>query len=65
MASNTPVMVMTKRYGNTTYTVNTFCSESSGASFEEKLLELIRNAADHDVPAGEKTADAHHDNGAA
>ena len=47
MANTTPVMRMTKRYGNTTYIVNAFCIESSGCTFEDKLLELIRNDMNH------------------
>lgn len=43
MANTTPVMRMTKRYGKTTYIVNAFCNENSGCTFEDKLLELIRN----------------------
>lgn len=65
MASNTPVMVMTRRYGSTSYTVNAFFNESSGISFEEKLLELIRNDTDHEGTADTKGAEAHNDNGAA
>ena len=47
MANTTPVMRMTKYYGKTTYVVNAFCSESSGCTFEDKLLELIRNDMNH------------------
>ena len=54
MANTTPVMRMTKRYGKTTYVVNAFCSESSGCTFEDKLLELIRNDMNH---AGNVSAD--------
>ena len=52
MANTTPVMRMTKRYGKTTYIVNAFCSESSGCTFEDKLLELIRNDMNHVGDAG-------------
>lgn len=49
MASETPtqVMSMTKRYGNTVFTINAFCSENGTSTFEEKLLELIRNDMSH------------------
>ena len=54
MANTTPVMRMTKHYGKTIYVVNAFCSESSGCTFEDKLLELIRNDMNH---AGDASAD--------
>lgn len=54
MANTTPVMRMTKRYGKTTYIVNAFCNESSGCTFEDKLLELIRNDMNH---VGDASAD--------
>ena len=68
MASTTPVMRMTKHYGKTTYVVNAFCSENGGCTFEDKLLELIRNDMNH---AGDASTDmdvhnaASHDSGAA
>ena len=54
MASTTPVMRMTKRYGKTTYIINAFCNENSGCTFEDKLLELIRNDMSH---AGNENTD--------
>ena len=47
MANMTQVIHMTKRYGNTLYSVNTFCPTDGAGTFEEKLLELIRNESDH------------------
>ena len=61
MANTTPVMRMTKRYGKTTYIVNAFCNESSGCTFEDKLLELIRNDMNH---AGDASADMANHNAA-
>lgn len=57
MASKAPtqVMRMTRRYGNTVYTVNAFCSESSGYTFEEKLLELIRDTSSDQTTATNRT----------
>ena len=57
MANTTPVMRMTKRYGKTTYIVNAFCNESSGCTFEDKLLELIRNDMNHVSDANTDMAD--------
>ncbi|NLM78253.1 MAG: hypothetical protein GX173_09225 [Ruminococcaceae bacterium] len=68
MANTTPVMRMTKRYGKTTYIVNAFCSESSVCTFEDKLLELIRNDMNHASNASADMADrnaASDDSGAA
>lgn len=59
MANTTPVMRMTKYYGKTTYVVNAFCSESSGCTFEDKLLELIRNDMNHAGNASADMADCH------
>ena len=61
MANTTPVMRMTKRYGKTTYIVNAFCNESSGCTFEDKLLELIRNDMNH---VGDASADMANHNAA-
>ena len=47
MANTTPVIHMTKRYGNTLYSVNVLCPADGAGTFEEKLLELIRNESDH------------------
>ena len=47
MANTTPVIHMTKRYGNTLYSVNALCPAEGAGTFEEKLLELIRNESDH------------------
>ena len=38
MANTTPVIHMTKRYGNTLYSVNAFCPTDGAGTFEEKLL---------------------------
>ena len=61
MALTTPVMRMTKRYGKTTYIVNAFCNESSGCTFEDKLLELIQNDMNQ---VGDASADMENHNAA-
>ena len=45
MAQNTPVMKMTRRYGRTVYEVVAYCSPDSKATYEDRLLHLIRHAA--------------------
>ena len=45
MAQNTPVMKMTHRYGRTVYEVAAYCSPDSKATYEDRLLQLIRHAA--------------------
>lgn len=45
MAQNTPVMKMTRRYGRTVYEVAAYCSPDSKATYEDRLLQLIRHAA--------------------
>ena len=47
MADTTQVIHMTKRYGNTLYCVNALCPTDGTGTFEEKLLELIRNESKH------------------
>ena len=44
MAQNTPVMKMTRRYGRTVYEVAAYCSPDSKATYEDRLLQLIRHA---------------------
>lgn len=43
MAQNTPVMKMTRRYGRTVYEVAAYCSPDSKATYEDRLLQLIRH----------------------
>ena len=45
MTQNTPVMKMTRRYGRTVYEVAAYCSPDSKATYEDRLLQLIRHAA--------------------
>lgn len=45
MAQNTPVMKMTRRYGRTVYQVAAYGSPDSKATYEDRLLQLIRHAA--------------------
>ena len=45
MAQNTPVMKLTRRYGRTAYEVAAYCSPDSKATYEDRLLQLIRHAA--------------------
>ena len=45
MAQNAPVMKMTHRYGRTVYEVAAYCSPESKATYEDRLLQLIRHAA--------------------
>ncbi|MGN0774977.1 MAG: hypothetical protein ACI4MP_14425 [Candidatus Ventricola sp.] len=45
MAQNTPVMKMTRRYGHTVYEVAAYCNPDSKATYEDRLLQLIRHAA--------------------
>ena len=45
MVQNTPVMKMTRRYGRTVYKVAAYCSPDSKATYEDRLLQLIRQAA--------------------
>lgn len=45
MAQNTPIMKMTRRYGRTVYEVAAYCSPDSKATYEDRLLQLIRHAA--------------------
>ena len=45
MAQNTPVMKMTRRYGRTVYEVAAYCSPNCKATYEDRLLQLIRHAA--------------------
>ena len=47
MANTTQVIHMTKRHGNTLYSVNALCPTDGTGTFEEKLLELIRNESEH------------------
>ena len=47
MANTTQVIHMTKRYGNTLYSVNALCPAEGVGTFEEKLLQLIRNESEH------------------
>ena len=41
-----PMTEMTRRYGHTVYTVRAYCNSDSKATYEEKLLTLIRHEAD-------------------
>ena len=43
MTQNTPVMKMTRRYGRTVYEVAAYCSPDSKATYEDRLLQLIRH----------------------
>ena len=45
MAQNTPMMKMTRHYGRTVYEVAAYCSPDSKATYEDRLLQLIRHAA--------------------
>ena len=45
MAQNTPVMKMTRRYGRTVYEVAAYYSTDSKATYEDRLLQLIRHTA--------------------
>ena len=45
MVQNTQVMKMTRRYGRTVYEVTAYCSPDSKATYEDRLLQLIRHAA--------------------
>ena len=44
--NNKPITEMTRRYGHTVYTIRTYCNPDSKATYEEKLLMLIRHEAD-------------------
>ena len=44
--NNKPITEMTRRYGHTVYTVRAYCNSESKATYEEKLLMLIRHEAD-------------------
>ena len=44
--NNKPITEMTRRYGHTVYTVRAYCNPDSKATFEEKLLTLIKHEAD-------------------
>ena len=44
--NNKPITEMTRRYGYTVYTIRAYCSPESKATYEEKLLTLIRHEAD-------------------
>lgn len=44
--NNKPITEMTRRYGHTVYTIRAYCDPESKATYEEKLLTLIRHEAD-------------------
>ena len=44
--NNKPITEMTRRYGHTIFTVRAYCDPESKATYEEKLLTLIRHEAD-------------------
>ena len=44
--NNKPITEMTRRYGHTIFTVRAYCDPDSDATYEEKLLTLIRHEAD-------------------
>ena len=52
--NNKPMTEMTRRYGHTVYTVRTYCNSDSKATYEEKLLTLIRHEADRQDGHDEK-----------
>ena len=42
----TPIFTFTKRIGNTNFTVRAYCDDDIAATYEDKLLELIRELND-------------------
>lgn len=47
--NNKPITEMSRRYGHTVYTVRAYCNPDSSATYEEKVLTLIRHEADKPV----------------
>ena len=58
MIQNTPVMKMTRRYGRTVYEVAAYYSPDSKATYEDRLLQLIRHAAKEESVSVSRDDDA-------
>lgn len=48
---NTPTFTFSRRMGYTHFDVSVTCSPDAKATYEEKLLELIRNIPQENAPA--------------
>ena len=46
MQRNVKMVCSSRRYGHTIFTVRAYCDPESKATYEEKLLTLIRHEAD-------------------
>ncbi len=55
MATNTPMMKLTRRHGHTIYSISAYGNQDSSSTYEERLLHLIRHEAEKSSVGSEHT----------